>query len=143
MKSKSQNKIYYQILPTCVSIVTSRLDVASSRFEVTLSSMDAPVTAKAALLQALISGPGFGLDLIDRVKKKTNGQLELGQGSVYPALRDLEREGLARSWDGDPLPERGGRPRRYYELTAEGRRVALGQGEVVMGLFGQLLEGTS
>ena len=97
--------------------------------------MDAPITAKAALLQALVSGPGFGLDLIARVKERTRGGLELGQGSVYPALRDMEREGFVRSWDGESLPERGGRPRRYYELTAAGRRVAVGNAEVVSDLF--------
>ena len=47
--------------------------------------MDAPVSAKAALLQALISGPGYGLDLIERVKKQTRGKLVLGQGERIPA----------------------------------------------------------
>ncbi len=100
--------------------------------------MDTPVTARAALLQALIQGKGFGLELIDRVKERTKGAIKLGQGSVYPALRDLEHEGLVRSWDGEPLAERGGRPRRYYELTAQGRRTAVEQHEAVAGLFGAL-----
>ena len=98
--------------------------------------VETPITARAALLQVLIGRPGFGLELIDRVKERTGGAVVLGQGSVYPALRDLEDEGLARSYDGDPLPERGGRPRRYYELTAKGRRVAMGQSAAVLGLFG-------
>jgi PadR family transcriptional regulator PadR len=97
--------------------------------------MDTPVTARAALLQALIQGKGFGLELIDRVKERTKGAIKLGQGSVYPALRDLEDEGMVTSWDGEPLPERGGRPRRYYELTAKGRRAAVEQHEAVAGLF--------
>jgi PadR family transcriptional regulator, regulatory protein PadR len=97
--------------------------------------MDAAVSAKAALLQALVRGPGYGLDLIERVKKQTNGKLVLGQGSVYPALRELEREGLLESYEGDPLPERGGRPRRYYKLNALGAKAAIEQREVVMGLF--------
>jgi len=86
--------------------------------------MDQPISAKSALLQALISKPGYGLDLIERVKERTKGAVELHQGSIYPALRALEREGLLRSWDGETTPERGGRPRRYYELTAEGKRAA-------------------
>jgi PadR family transcriptional regulator, regulatory protein PadR len=96
----------------------------SSRFEET---MDAPVTAKAALLQVLISGPGYGLELIERVSAHTKGALVLGQGSVYPALRELEREGLVKSYPGEATPERGGRPRIYYKITAEGRRVAAEQ----------------
>src|ERR1019366_10243952 len=95
--------------------------------------MDTPVTARAALLQSLIQGKGYGLELIDRVKARTKGGIKLGQGSVYPALRDLEDEGFVRSWDGEQLPERGGRPRRYYELTAEGHRAAVEHREAVVG----------
>lgn len=97
--------------------------------------MDAAVSAKAALLQALVRGDGYGLDLIERVKNQTNGKFVLGQGSVYPALRELEREGLLESYEGEPTPERGGRPRRYYRLNALGAKAAIEQREVVMGLF--------
>lgn len=97
--------------------------------------MEPPVNAKAALLQALISGPGYGLELIERVAKRTEGKIALHEGSVYPALRSLEREGLVRSYGGDPLPERGGRPRRYYELTAEGCRLAVQQQATALLLF--------
>lgn len=93
------------------------------------------VSARAALLQALIRGDSFGLELIDRVKEATNGALVLNQGSVYPALRDLEREGLLESYAGPPLPERGGRPRVYYRLTAQGQRAALDDRQQVAGLF--------
>lgn len=98
--------------------------------------MDVPINPRVALLQALISGPGYGLDLIERVKKQTKGKVVLGQGSVYPALRDLEREGLLESYEGEPLPERAGRPRRYYRLSALGARAAMEQREAVWGLFG-------
>jgi PadR family transcriptional regulator PadR len=97
--------------------------------------MESPVSAKAALLQALIKGEGYGLDLIDRVKDRTKGRIVLGQGSVYPALRDLEQEGLVKSYESEPLPERGGRPRRYYKLTAAGQRAAVGDSEAVAALF--------
>jgi PadR family transcriptional regulator PadR len=98
--------------------------------------VEVPVTAKAALLQVLMEGPGYGLDLVDRVLGRTNGAIRLGDASVYPALRSMEREGLLRSWVGDPLPERGGRPRRYYELTAEGLRTARTAKETITRLFG-------
>jgi PadR family transcriptional regulator PadR len=101
--------------------------------------VETPITARAALLQALVIGRGFGLELIDRVKERTNGVVSLGQGSVYPALRALEDDGLVKSYDGEPVPERGGRPRRYYELTAKGRRAAIAQGEAVLSLFGGML----
>jgi PadR family transcriptional regulator len=99
--------------------------------------MDVPVNTKAALLQALVSGPGFGLELIDRVEKRTKGKIPLHQGSLYPALRDLERDGMVESYNGDEVvPERGGRPRRYYKLTAKGAKAAMEQKAAVSWLFG-------
>ena len=101
--------------------------------------MEPPVSAKAALLQALMRGEGYGLDLIKRVKERTKGTVKLHQGNVYPALRDLEADGLVRSHESDPLPERGGRPRRYYKLTAAGQKAAMQQSEAVAGLYGLVL----
>lgn len=98
--------------------------------------MDSPVTAKAAILSVLISGKSFGLEIIDKVKERTDGAIVLNEGSVYPQLKSMEREGLVRSFDGEPTPERGGRPRRYYELTGEGRRAATEQRQAVAGLLG-------
>lgn len=94
------------------------------------------MTARAALLQALIAGPGYGLDLIERVKRQTNGAIVLGQGSIYPALRAMEDEGLLESYESEPVPERGGRPRVFYRVTAEGHRAAQGDRSAMMGLLG-------
>lgn len=98
--------------------------------------MESPVTAKAAILSVLMSGKSFGLEIIEKVKDRTGGAIALNEGSVYPALKAMEREGLLRSFDGEPMPERGGRPRRYYELTGEGRRAATEQRGAVAGLLG-------
>src|SRR3954471_3335944 len=98
--------------------------------------MDTPVNARAALLEALLSGDGYGLELIERVKTRTAGRVALGTASVYPALRALEAEGLLESYDGEPLPERGGRPRRYYRITGLGRRTAYETRKTMRGLFG-------
>ena len=80
-----------------------------------------PVTAEAALLQGLLDGPSFGLDLIERIKHKTQGQVSLLQGTVYPLLQRLAERGWLQGHAGQPG---GGRPRRYYKLTAAGRRAA-------------------
>jgi PadR family transcriptional regulator PadR len=90
---------------------------------------------RTAVLQALMSKEGYGLEIIDRVREMTKGKVVLMQGRVYPLLRDLEAEGLLRSYDGPPLAERGGRPRRYYELSAEGRRVARQEAAALVGLL--------
>lgn len=45
----------------------------------------------------------------------------VSRGALYTTLDRLERKGLLASRLGDPLAERGGRARRYYEPTAAGR----------------------
>ena len=94
--------------------------------------MDAPVSAKAALLQAL-DLPGCGVALAARVRERTGGHVRLRPGSVYPALRALQREGLLRSLD--RRPSSVGRPRRYYELTPRGVAKAMAQREALAAFF--------
>lgn len=91
---------------------------------------------QTAILQALIQGESYGLEIIERVATASGGRIKILQGRVYPVLRRLEADGLLRSRDGEPVPETGGRPRRYYELTAEGRRVAKADSKALSGLFG-------
>jgi PadR family transcriptional regulator, regulatory protein PadR len=75
-----------------------------------------------AVLLPLLRRPRFGLELTREVHRRSGRRLQAGPGSIYPALRKLERDGLARSWTARrPHPGRG-RPRRYYELTARGFR---------------------
>ena len=92
--------------------------------------MESPLGSKAALLMTLLSGPGYGLDLIERVATGIGSRPR--QGSVYPALRALERKGLVRGWDVRASPS-GGRPRRYYELTPKGIAIAKAQRAAIAG----------
>ena len=63
---------------------------------------------------------GWGIN--QRVQQVSEGVLELNQGSLYPALQRLEKDGLITSdWDTTD----NNRHARYYEITATGRR-ALG-----------------
>jgi len=99
------------------------------------------VDTASAVLQALMDGdPAYGKELIEKVAKRTGGMVVLLQGRVYPVLRELEADGYVRSWEGEPLPERGGRRRRYYEITALGRREAVKDRRAVAALFGALVE---
>jgi PadR family transcriptional regulator PadR len=77
------------------------------------------------VLGALISGPGYGLEILDRVKQRGGTKLGLSSGNLYPLLRGLERDGFLTSFEGDTVPARGGRPRIYYKLTGEGCRAVL------------------
>jgi DNA-binding PadR family transcriptional regulator len=46
---------------------------------------------------------------------------EVSMAAVYTALERLERRGLLRPWLSDPRPERGGRARRHFAVSASGR----------------------
>lgn len=109
--------------------------VVTSTFREHTRTMDTPISAKAALLQALLTGDGYGLDLIERVRARTRNTVLLNQGSVYPALRSLEKEGLVKCCKSEPSPKHRGRPRHYYRLTALGNRSAHSQGKALASFF--------
>ena len=93
--------------------------------------MSTPLNAATGLLLALLQGPGYGLDLIERVRERSGGHIRLPQGAVYPALRELARRRLLRSWIVNAPGS--GRPRTYYELTPAGVAVAQTQLETMAG----------
>lgn len=67
-------------------------------------------------------GPdAYGVPIVDEINRHLRRPVL--RPSVYLALRRLERKGFVRSRLGDPEPRRGGRARRYFELTSAGRRV--------------------
>lgn len=72
--------------------------------------------ATILVLQAIGAGHRHGFDIVDVTGYAT--------GTIYPALRRLERDGYVTSrWESDRDAARDGRPvRRYYELTASGIR---------------------
>lgn len=69
------------------------------------------------LLAALRDDAQHGYALVQRLKEGSDGVFDLGEGTVYPALHRLERDGLIESsWT-----RAGGRRRRVYSLTGAGR----------------------
>jgi len=68
----------------------------------------------ALVMQAIGAGHCHGFDIVEVTGYPT--------GTVYPALRRLERDGYVTShWEHERTATREGRPaRRYYELTASG-----------------------
>jgi PadR family transcriptional regulator, regulatory protein PadR len=70
--------------------------------------------ATAVVLQAIAQGRRYGFDIMDATG--------LPSGTVYPALRRLEHQGLLSSrWEAESRAQREQRPaRRYYEITGTG-----------------------
>jgi DNA-binding PadR family transcriptional regulator len=77
------------------------------------------------LLASLHSQPMHGYAIIEHVRHASAGQFDYAEGTIYPALRHLEDEGLLRSQWSDADSRR----RRVYSLTAKGRRALDGQRE--------------
>ncbi|HEX3939887.1 MAG TPA: PadR family transcriptional regulator [Acidobacteriaceae bacterium] len=63
----------------------------------------------------------YGVPIARQIEKHREHEVSLS--SVYAALDRLEGKGLVRSELGDATPERGGRAKRYYQVTASGLRV--------------------
>lgn len=75
------------------------------------------------ILQTLSLQPLHGWGISQRVQQISGGELEVNQGSLYPALQRLEKEGLiASEWGTTDNNRRA----RYYEITPAGQR-ALGE----------------
>jgi len=87
-------------------------------------------------LKALALEPMHGWGIGQRIQEISRGQLEVNQGSLYPALQRLEHAGLITSEWG---ATENGRRARYYTLTAAGRR-ALGQEMVSWRRFAAAVE---
>ncbi|HJQ56837.1 MAG TPA: helix-turn-helix transcriptional regulator [Vineibacter sp.] len=66
------------------------------------------------------SGRGaYALSIQEEIKAHGH---TLTLGVLYTVLNRMERRQLIRHRDGDPTPERGDRPKRFYELTGAGAR---------------------
>jgi PadR family transcriptional regulator, regulatory protein PadR len=72
------------------------------------------------LLAILRVDEAYGVPIAHEIESTTGRSVVLG--AVYPALDRLEERGFLASSVGDPTPERGGRARRYFRVTARGIR---------------------
>jgi transcriptional regulator len=78
-----------------------------------------PGTLDLLVLKAISLEPMHGWGITERLEQWSRDVLHLNQGSLYPALYRLERQGLVTSsWKTTDNNRRA----RYYALTAAGRR---------------------
>ena len=69
------------------------------------------------LLAVMEEGPAYGYEMTKRLRGR--GLSIVGEGSIYPLLGRLEREGLVETYR---AASNGGPPRKYYRASADGRR---------------------
>lgn len=78
------------------------------------------VGASTALivLGILARAPSYGYEIVKRVNEEADGVFTWQEGTVYPVLHKLEKDGFVRSqWQ----EAETGRRRKYYYITARGR----------------------
>jgi DNA-binding PadR family transcriptional regulator len=60
-------------------------------------------------------GVSIRLELLERAGK------DIAIGAIYTGMDRLEQKGFVKSWTGEPTPERGGKAKRFYRITAQGK----------------------
>jgi len=79
-------------------------------------------TLEQHLLLAIIAlhPNAYGVSIQDHIKARTGR--EPSTGSIYASLDRLEEKGFVKSRQGEATPERGGKRKLYFTITAPGQR---------------------
>ena len=76
-------------------------------------------TLDALILKTLTFGPRHGYAIVRWLRDQTNEALSVEEGSVYPAIYRMERDGwIEADWGTSEL----GRKAKFYQITDKGRR---------------------
>lgn len=76
-------------------------------------------SGELAILALLAEQPLYGFEISRQIGERTGGALKFTLASLYPLLYEMEKRGwLEARWQAN----QAGRDRRYYRLTAAGRR---------------------
>jgi PadR family transcriptional regulator PadR len=67
-----------------------------------------------------LRGRGYGVSIADEIERRTRRRVSFG--AIYATLDRLQKKGLISSELGEPTPERGGKPKRFYRIEAPGER---------------------
>jgi len=74
-------------------------------------------STETLILSLLAEESMYGYQLVREMDQRSSGYFRLKEGTLYPALHRIERDGLVESaWEGSS----NGHSRRYYRLTAIG-----------------------
>jgi PadR family transcriptional regulator, regulatory protein PadR len=76
-------------------------------------------TLDLLILKAISLGPQHGYGILLRIQQMSRDELQIQQGSLYPALYRLEHQGIVTSEWGT---SENNRRAKFYRLTAAGRR---------------------
>ena len=78
-------------------------------------------TVSVLILSLLSEREMYAYEMLQEADRRSASAFQLKEGTLYPALHQMERSGLLKArWIDGPA----GRPRKYYSLTAKGRKQA-------------------
>ena len=69
------------------------------------------------ILKVISEGETYGYELVQRLYHKSQGTFKLNEGTLYPILHTMEKEGYIESFRRE---SDSGRERKYYRITAAG-----------------------
>jgi DNA-binding PadR family transcriptional regulator len=72
------------------------------------------------LIVAMLKGNAYGVSIAHQITEQTTRSVRLNQ--IHASLQRLEEKGMVDSKMGDPTPERGGRRKRIFTITAYGQQ---------------------
>src|SRR5262245_40635760 len=68
---------------------------------------------------AALGDDAYGVAVKEDIEKRTGRSLSIG--ALHTTMTRLEEKSFIKSWLGDPTQERGGRRKRHFELTQDGK----------------------
>ena len=74
-------------------------------------------TVEMLVLEVVNPAPAYGYHITQQVLERSGGQIEMKEGSLYPALHRMERRGLLTAYW---VETEESRRRKYYRITAQG-----------------------
>ena len=89
------------------------------------------------ILLALADEDRHGYGIMQEVKTRTEGNVQLGPGTLYGAIKRLLEQGVIIETDEHPDPDLNDERRRYYRLTSFGQRVLQAEAKRLAGLVQQ------
>ena len=73
------------------------------------------------LTVAILNGEAYGVSVIDEMEKRLNRKVSIG--ALQTVLRRLEKKGLLTSVFGEATQIRGGKRKRYFNVTENGQKI--------------------
>jgi PadR family transcriptional regulator PadR len=88
------------------------------------------------LMVAALHDEAYGVVILENLEEKLKKKVNMS--AVHVALKRMEDKGFVRSRFGGITEERGGRRKKYYSITAQGKKVLDAQFELRTSIYNQI-----